>query len=353
MTGAMNLFQKALANINTDRPPVWFMRQAGRYHSHYQNLKRQHSFMDLCKKPALARDVTMGPIADFDFDAAILFSDLLFPLESLGMGLVYDPGPKLGFRLETAADLSRLNSGRDMARDLAFQGEAMQLIRKALSPDKGLLGFVGGPLTLFVYAVEGSHAESLASAEAGLSDGRFDGFNARLIEGLAENMAVQARGGADVIAVMDTSAGDFSVETYARHVVPALRALLDAYHAKNTGVPVLYYSRGTGPDHWAKLRGLPMAGIGVDWRTDLRNVLKTRETWAVQGNFDPNDMLLPTHELEPKLREWFNGIRALPESTRTGWICGLGHGILQTTPEAHVRLFLKLQREIFSHGGFQ
>jgi uroporphyrinogen decarboxylase len=189
----MNLFQKTIRKENFDRPPVWFMRQAGRYHSHYQKLKETYSFIELCKKPEVACEATMGPIRDFGFDAAILFSDLLFPLEVMGTGLRYDPGPKLDRHLKTVADLKLLRGGKELASQLNFQADAMKLIRKELPLDKGLLGFVGGPLTLFCYAVDGSHAGGLESSRTGLKDGRFEGFSALLLDLLAENMALQSR----------------------------------------------------------------------------------------------------------------------------------------------------------------
>ena len=120
---SLNLFQAALARENDGRPPVWFMRQAGRYHAHYQALRKEHSFIDLCKKPEVACEATMGPIRDFDFDAAILFSDLLFPLEVLGMGLRYAEGPQLDWQLQTPADLKRLSdAGRCARRGPAVPG---------------------------------------------------------------------------------------------------------------------------------------------------------------------------------------------------------------------------------------
>ena len=147
------LYSNAVLKKNLLRPPVWFMRQAGRYHSHYQGMKQKNTFMELCKVPELACEVTMGPIRDFDFDAAILFSDLLFPLEVLGMGLEYIPGPKLGWHLKSNSDLSKLNptqkSTAELIDGIAYQGKAMKMIRSKLAPSKSLLGFVGGPLTLF------------------------------------------------------------------------------------------------------------------------------------------------------------------------------------------------------------
>jgi uroporphyrinogen-III decarboxylase len=122
----------ALNRRNDGRPPVWMMRQAGRYHSHYQLLKRYNDFIDLCRNPELAAETAMGPIHDFNFDAAILFSDLLFPLEAMGMGLKYDPGPKLDFHLRTLADVQRLTGGAGRATHLQFQADAVRLTRARL-----------------------------------------------------------------------------------------------------------------------------------------------------------------------------------------------------------------------------
>src|SRR4051812_34624289 len=183
-----NLFRSALKQENSSRPPVWFMRQAGRYHAHYQALRAKHSFIDLCKIPEVACEATMGPIRDFDFDAAILFSDLLFPLEAMGMGLKYEEGPKLDWHLKETSDLARLQGGGGLVKELEFQARALEQIRKKLPQDKGLIGFVGGPLTLFCYAVEGSHKGELDSARKGLNDGRFTGFFEKLLDLLVGNM---------------------------------------------------------------------------------------------------------------------------------------------------------------------
>jgi uroporphyrinogen decarboxylase len=325
------------------------MRQAGRYHGHYQELRKRYSFVELCKKPEVACEATLGPIRDFGFDAAILFSDLLFPLETMGMGLHYEEGPKLDWHLRETADLARLAGGVALARELSFQPEAMRLIRAALPPEKGLLGFVGGPLTLFCYAVEGSHAGSLDSARAGLTDGRFAGFCDRLIGLLAENMAMQARAGADTVAVLDTCAGEFDPAVYESLIVPALSELFYRFTRLCPFSPIAYYSKGTGPEHWKCLERLPVAYLGVDWRHDIAQVLeKQGKRWAIQGNIDPTWLFLEPDELERRLREVFTRVRALPREARRGWICGLGHGVLPKTPGANVRLFLRVQREIFS-----
>ena len=349
MTNATGtIFGAAIARANTGRPPVWFMRQAGRYHSHYQELKKRYTFMELCKNTDAACEATLGPIEDFGFDAAILFSDLLFPLEAMGMGLTYDEGPKLDWHLKTKADCGKLRGGANKAAFMSFQGEAMAKIRARLPKEKGLLGFVGGPLTLFCYAVEGSHLGGLKESHAALADGRFEAFRDNLLDLLAGNMAIQARGGADCMAIFDTCAGDFSQEVYGKYAVPALKDVLARFKKLCPDTPVTYYSKGTGPAHWKLLDGLPIDCLGVDWHHDLAQVLTDWSgKYAIQGNIDPEWLHLPAAELEKRLREVFAKVKALPAELRRGWVCGLGHGVLQRTPEDNVRLFLRVQKEIF------
>lgn len=344
----MNLFQKTLIRQNDSRPPVWLMRQAGRYHRHYQELRKKYSFIELCKIPEIACETTMGPVRDFDFDAAILFSDLLFPLEAMGTGLEYSPGPKLSWHLESVADLGRLSRGAELAKKLEFQADAMRLIRKTLNPEKGLLGFVGGPLTLYCYAVEGSHSGELVSARKGLTDGRYDGFVDCLLDLLAENMALQARSGADTIAIMDTCAGEFSPDVFREFALPALRELLKRFHQRCPGYPILYYSKGTSFSHWDALGDLPIAGIGVDWKTDLAQVLdRYSDRWVVQGNIDPHWLFLESAEFEARTREVFERVKKLDFRKRRGWVCGVGHGVMPATPEENVRRFVQISKEVF------
>jgi len=341
------LLSAALNRRNTGRPPVWMMRQAGRYHSHYQMLKRHNEFLALCKDPRLAAETALGPVHEFNFDAAILFSDLLFPLEAMGMGLTYEPGPKLAFHVQSPADVQRLSGGAERAQFMEFQAAALRLTRARLRADKGLIGFVGGPWTLYVYAAAGSH-EKAAAAMGGLANGVYAAFNDRLLDLLAHNMALQSRAGADNIALFDTAAGEIDAADYGRHVVPVLGELLAKFRQLDPHTPVTYYSRGTGPAHWNQLKGLPFQCLGVDWRHDLATVLADYgDRWCIQGNVDPEWLHLPYADLEARLTDWFTRIRALPAGLRRGWICGLGHGVLQRTPELNVRRFVTLQREIF------
>jgi uroporphyrinogen decarboxylase len=348
----------ALARRNAGRPPVWFMRQAGRYHRHYQALRARHDFIDLCRDPALATEVTLGPIEEFGFDAAILFSDLLFPLEAMGMGLRYAPGPQLDWHLRDTSDLARLKGGAGRAEHMNFQARALERLRARLPSDTGLIGFVGGPFTLYAYATAGSHEGFARGGLNGLDTGLYQGFNERLCELLAGNMSLQARAGADCVAVFDTAAGTLNPAQFALYAAAPLGAVLQSFRAQCPHTPVIYYSRDTGPEHWEALRRLDLQCLGVDWRHDPVAVLRAQadpsaqphglRPRSVQGNIDPQWLLLDPSELERRLREYFSRLLAAPASLRSGWVCGLGHGVLQTTPESNVRLALAVQREMFA-----
>ena len=343
----------ALACRNAGRPPVWFMRQAGRYHRHYQALRARHDFIDLCRIPELATEVTLGPIEEFGFDAAILFSDLLFPLEAMGMGLRYAPGPQLDWHLRELSDLARLRGGAAQAEHMNFQARALERLRARLPAETGLIGFVGGPFTLYAYATAGSHEGFARGGLNGLENGLYQGFNERLCELLAGNMALQARGGADCVAVFDTAAGTLDPAQFALHAAAPLAAVLRSFRAQCPQTPVIYYSRDTGPAHWEALRGLDLQCLGVDWRHDPVEVLREQrgggvQSRSVQGNIDPQWLLLEASELEPRLRQYFARLLEAPAALRSGWVCGLGHGVLQTTPESNVRLALRVQREMFA-----
>lgn len=343
----MSLFVDALQRKNTQRPPLWLMRQAGRYHSHYQDLRKEHSFEELCKRPQLATKATLGPIQGFDFDAAILFSDILFPLEAMGMGLRYDPHPQLRWRLRETADLKKFTKPK--ALELEFQALAIQKIRTKLSQEKGLIGFVGAPLTLFYYAVCGSHRGDLEPARERVENGLYHSFCQLLLPLLTQNMAAQAKAGADVIAIFDTCAGDLPLEMLTYYGIPPLRDLLAGFRQLCPQFPVLYYSKGTTVAYYEALRSLSIQAYGIDWNINLSEFLeKFHQTHAVQGNIDPRWLLEDKHLCKQRLEKFFTTIKSLPPSYREGWICGLGHGVLPKTPEENVKLLVELQRKSFN-----
>lgn len=323
--------------------PVWFMRQAGRYHSHYQNIKKGSDFMTMCKDPQLACEVTLGPIQDFGFNAAILFSDLLFPLEQLGMGLSYHSGPPtLEWHLESSTDVKKLKVLKDGNEFYKFQGDACRLLREKLPADCTLLGFVGAPFTLYTYAVEGSHAGNLVSAKKGLFDGRFEAFTKILHPELVKEMVMQARSGADAVALFDTAAGELCVDDYQEFIVPKISAVLADFKAHCPGKKVIYYSKHTQGSFIKALDLTHIDVVGVDWRCDLVEIqqLLPKDKF-IQGNLDPAWLHLPWDILEQKAVRYYRDLKERGLDFNR-WVAGLGHGVLIQTPEANVRNLVKL-----------
>ncbi|MEK2646862.1 uroporphyrinogen decarboxylase family protein [Bdellovibrio sp. BCCA] len=333
------LFKNAQQRTPQAVPPIWFMRQAGRYHKHYQGLRSQHSFMDLCKKPELAAQVALGPVAEFDFDVSILFSDILFPLEALGMGLDYtDHGPQLGFKLnpETINTLGPVDKAVEF---MGFQKEAMKATRAVLPSNKSLIGFVGGPWTLFVYAVEGSHAGSLIQSKTLIH--LFPKFLEKMYPLLKENIRLQFEGGAETVMVFDTAAGEVSPLFFQEWIQPVLARIAQDYPGK-----IGYYSKGTQPVFFNKaFTELPWAGQGFDHRCWMPDSFKVQNKGFVQGNFDQSLLFMDDSDFKKALQTFLAPMKALSLQERAGWVCGLGHGVLPKTPEKNVKLFVETVRK--------
>jgi uroporphyrinogen decarboxylase len=335
-------FQRAIEGKNTSTPPIWFMRQAGRYHSHYQNLRKSYSFEELCKQPELAAEVALGPIQDFDFDVAIMFSDILFPLEALGFGLKYtDAGPKLSFSL-TDESFQLLTPWQDSVNFMSFQMKALQATRAVLPKDKSLIGFIGGLWTLYVYAVEGSHAGSLVESKR--QPALFTKFLTQLAPLMEKNIEQQIEGGAEVVMIFDTAAGELSPQIFQKWVAPSLLALANKFPGR-----LGYYSKGTQLKHLNEtFLAAPWAGLGFDHRNALPDILKLNLKPFVQGNFDQTLLHLSLSEMKPLLEEYLQPFRDLPKEARANWVCGLGHGVLPKTPQDNVRYFIDRVREVFA-----
>jgi uroporphyrinogen decarboxylase len=346
----MNInFQNALKSVPQSIPPIWFMRQAGRYHDHYQELKKKHSFVELCKTPELAAATAMGPMREFDFDVSIFFSDLLFPLEALGMGLEYSPGPKLGWHLRDESDLKEFRSVAEALPYLEFQKLALAATRAELPAHKSLLGFVGGPWTLFTYAVAGGHSGDLRDVKERMH--LFAPFCEIMVPLLIENIRLQKSSGPDAIMIFDTAAGELSPGLYLTHVLPQLDKMRSAF-------PGLlgYYSKMTSPDHLDHSSfsdSSTWAGIGFDHRWDMAKYLKHRTSKKknrgfVQGNFDQALLFCEPAEFESRVKLYLKPLLELSLEERSGWVCGLGHGVLQHTPQGNVKRFVELVRETFA-----
>lgn len=334
-------FQNALNRVPQNCPPIWFMRQAGRYHSHYQSIRKNHSFMEMCKNAKLAAEVALGPVAEFDFDVSILFSDLLFPLEGLGMGLEYrEDGPHLGWLLNDES-IRNLRSPDIAIQDLLFQKEAVIETRKVLPKNKSLIGFVGGPWTLFTYACEGEHSGSLTQSKKQMH--LFAPFCETLIPLLEKNIQLQLDGGVEVVMLFDTAAGELSADAYLTYVVPQLKKLIQKFPKK-----LGYYSKFTHGFHLEDSQfHSGLAGLGFDHRWQISDCMKKYKVGFVQGNFDQSFLFASETEFVKHLDRYLQPILKLTKEERAGWVCGLGHGVLPKTPEANVKLFVKKIREVF------
>jgi uroporphyrinogen decarboxylase len=335
-------FEGAVRGVAQAVPPVWCMRQAGRYQRSYQDLRQRHSFTDLCRDPALSARVAMNAVEEFEFDAAILFSDLLFPLEALGLPLSYDDGgPRLGARVDESS-VARLRDVDEAFAALSFQAEAVAETRAHLPPDTGLIGFIGGPWTLFVYAVEGTHTGSLTRAKTALP--LYRRFAAHIVPLLQRMAQAQIDAGADLVMVFDTAAGDLTPAAFRQHIAPDLRSLAEAQPGR-----LGYFARGLHPAHVGGPGTESLgdwAGLGIDWRWNLAETLDNPSRRGfVQGNLDPSLLHLSGEALDRALDDFLDPIVTLPPESRRGWICGLGHGVLPHTPEASVRTFVRTVRE--------
>lgn len=334
-------FQNALNRVSQNTPPIWFMRQAGRYHSHYQSLRAKHSFDQLCKIPELASEVAMGPIMDFDFDVAILFSDILYPLQAIGMGLEYtEQGPRLGFQLNSN-NFGQLQISESKYEFMNFQKEAMILTREKLPKNKSLIGFIGGLWTLFVYAVEGGHSGSLIQSKT--NPDLYFKFAEKMLPFLKNNVQLQLDGGAEVVMIFDTAAGEVSSLFFQKYIQPTIEKLTLEFPNK-----IGYYSKGTQNCFFNEsFKSLPLAGQGYDHRNSIQDCLVKSSKGFVQGNFDQALLHMDINDLKKELASYLKPIKELSVEQRKGWVCGLGHGILPKTPESNVKYFVETIRNEF------
>ena len=334
-------FLNSLNRTPQKGPPVWFMRQAGRYHDHYQALKKDHTFEELCKNPLLAAETAMGPINEFDFDVAILFSDILFPLEALGMDLSYNPGPQFGLHLNEE-NANSLLVNQNPISFMNFQGEAIERTIERLPKEKSLIGFVGGPWTLISYACninKDSRQINLNNFQIGLLDNV-------ILPLLKENIKLQLNAGAEVVMIFDSAAHQLDEEDFSIYLDKTFNSLAKEFPNK-----VGYYAKdginyetiiAKQDDH-----EIDLAGMGLDSNIDIRDYFKKTTNGFVQGNFSEHFLTLPHEEFLPKLDIFINQMSDLTPEDRVGWVCGLGHGVLKTTPQENVKEFVRRIREAF------
>ena len=331
---ANNKFYNALNQISQSTPPIWFMRQAGRYHSHYQQLKLKYTFEELCKNSELAAEVACGPVEEFDFDVAILFSDILFVLEGLGLELKFNPGPI--FKEELNLKNYKKFNDIDRAIDhMTFQSDAIKFTRQKLAKNKSLIGFVGGLWTILRFAT-GQNKE-----KKNFQNFYIDFMETTLLEVIKKNIKLQLDAGAEVVMMFDSGISSLDNDFFRGKYKLLLKNISNSFPNK-----VGYYARGKNYSEISYLSDLPFAGLGVDSGVELKHIFLNSKLGFVQGNFNENYLLLDSKELENKLHIFSENMKNI--GNLNGWVCGLGHGINKTTPEKNVHLFIETIRKKFS-----
>jgi uroporphyrinogen decarboxylase len=340
------LFLRACRRQPVERTPIWMMRQAGRYLPAYRAVRAKASFLELCRSPELACEVTLQPIDEFGFDAAILFSDILITLPAMGVDVAFpEAGPKIAAPIRDHAAIEALHVP-DPEAELPFVMEAVRKIKAALAGRVPLIGFAGAPLTMLTYAVEGGGSKDYAHTKAMLYGAPASAH--ALLDKLARTCATfleaQVAAGADAVQIFDSwggivSPGDFREYPlrYARQVIELLRA---SPVVASRGVPIIYFVNGCAPylDDYAS-SGADV--LGVDWRVGIDEVRRrVGDGVALQGNLDPGALFASPGEIRARVAD------ILARAGATGHVFNLGHGVLPETDPEHVRAMVTAVKEL-------
>ena len=333
-------FLKACRGEPVDKTPVWFMRQAGRYMKVYRDLKEKYTFLEMCKTPELACEVTMQPLNVLDVDAAIIFADILLPLEPMGTGLEFSAGdgpviPRPVRNKKAVENLLQVNA----EEQLGFVGDAIKLVRKEIDGEIPLIGFAGAPFTLCSYMIEGGKSRDFTTTKMMMYDAT-DVWNLlmdKVCPILVNYLKMQVDAGAQAIQIFDSWVGCLNPHDYQKYIMPHLKRVFNGL--KDLGVPLINFSTGTS----TILNLVQQSGgdvVSFDWRIEIdeaRKILGPEQ--PVQGNLDPVTLFAPL----PIIRERVHDI--LRRAGPRGHIFNLGHGILQHTPVDHVKAVAEMVHE--------
>lgn len=326
----------AAFGIKPSRQPIWFLRQAGRYLPEYRDIRKDIEFVDLCKNPKLAAEVTIQPLRRFDLDAAIIFSDILIPPTAMGQTLTFGKGhgPMLDKPVRTAQDLSSLRVP-DCQKELGYVGEAIAETKAQLKPEQAMIGFAGAPFTVSSYMIEGQGSKTYTELKRLMlrSPDVFKGLLSLLGEVTIDYLDMQVSAGAEVLMLFDTWVGNITEALYHQFVGPVMANLIDKVKEKHPSVPVIYYP-GQGSELYSQLGSLKMDVIAVDWRVDLNKAISRLKDQgvnvSVQGNLDPQMFEASDDVLKQEV------LTILDKGKEArGHIFNVGHGLLpHLDPEA-------------------
>ncbi len=332
-------FLRAARREPTDTTPIWIMRQAGRYLPEYMAVRSKVTFLELCKTPELAAEVTLSAQRVLGVDAAILFADLLPILEPMGLELEYRPGPAILNPVREAADVDRVSELEEMS-ELGFVFEAIRLIRRDLPADIPLLGFAGCPFTLASYAIEGGGSKNYIHTKKLMygDSGAWNALMSKLTASLVRYLKAQIEAGCQAVQVFDSWVGCLSPSDYRRYVLPHTKALIDALPAD---VPVINFLTGN-PALLPLLRETGGNVIGLDWRVDLKDAWATvGHDVAVQGNLDPISLFADIDTLRDRAQAVIDAAEGRP-----GHIFNLGHGVTPDMDPEKVKALVEMVHEM-------
>jgi uroporphyrinogen decarboxylase len=340
-------FLRACRQEPVDCTPVWIMRQAGRYLPEYRAVREKVRFLELCKTPELAAQVTLQPVDILGVDAAILFSDILVVCEAMGMSLILeDKGPEFPQPLRTAAEVEKLHVP-DPEVELRYVMDAIRLIRRGLDGRVPLIGFCGAPWTLAAYMIEGKGSRSFEKAKALLfsDEPLAHALLGKLADSLALYLNAQLAAGAQALQIFDSWAGALSPADYRIFGAPYIARIISALKRdKANPQPVIVFGVETG-ELLGQLADTGADVVGVDWRVPLDEARKRVGTHvALQGNLDPASLFLPRSKLEARVRSTLAEARA----AGGGHIFNLGHGILPPTPVESAKAVVELVHALSS-----
>ncbi|MFN2549543.1 MAG: uroporphyrinogen decarboxylase [Myxococcales bacterium] len=330
-------FIEACFRRPVDRTPIWLMRQAGRYLPQYRAVREKVSFLQLCKTPDLAAEVTLQPVDVLGVDAAILFSDILVVPEAMGMELILeDQGPQFPQPLKNRSDVDRLHVP-DVERELGYVTEAIRRVRKALANRVPLIGFCGAPWTLAAYMIEGRTSRGFEKAKAALmADERLaHALLSKISDALVGYLNAQLAAGAQALQIFDSWGGALGPEDYARFSAPYIARVIQSLHRE--GQPVIVFGVETG-EVLAQLAATGADVVGVDWRIPLDEARgRVGPAVALQGNLDPASLFLPLAEQRKRVAR----VLELADRAGAGHVFNLGHGILPTTPVENAKALVE------------
>jgi len=332
------LLVRALRGEPTPRRPIWLMRQAGRYLPGYQEVRAQASFLEMCRRPDLATRVTLEPVERFGVDGAVVFSDILIPLEAMGVAVDFDErGPVCPEPVRTLDDVRRMTDF-DPREGTPWILETIERLVAALPPEIPVIGFSGAPFTLAAYAVEGRITKSLVHVMAlrWRDPAAFTELLTRLADTTAPYLAAQARAGAGALQMFDTWAGMMSRDDWRAFALPSIRRVFDGVRALlgDACPPLVLYTKGTAG--WTEV--LPESGadaFSVDWRLPLGEFKTRLGGRPVQGNLDPTCL----HGTPEGVRAAARAMLATVEG-RHGVVANLGHGVIVGTPPENVAAYV-------------